>query len=208
MELPAQAPPVPKLQVYALAQHCRQQGWYCTMLLLLLGFHTLCRTGELFNVRKRDITVQPSSGRGVLFLPTSKSAERTGHLESVTISDSWLGKVLYCHLRSLADSDLLSTVSPAVQRQRLTSALRALSLSPDIRWYSLRRGGATAMYQSGSEFASIAVRGRWANARTVRVYINDGLALLHDMAPTPAQARTLRAQAVSLCPSFGAGWGG
>eukprot|EP00971_Amphidinium_carterae_P349027 6490805-Amphidinium_carterae.1 len=172
-ELPQQAPPLPKLHVFALARFCRLQQWQSTMCLLLLGFHTLCRSGELFAIRKRDITINPITGQGVLFLPISKSGERSGHQESVSLRDPWLGKLLYCILRPLSSDALLSSETPACQRARLQTAVAALQLAPSIRWYSLRRGGATALYQQGAEFNHIAIRGRWANAQTVRIYIND-----------------------------------
>ena len=190
-EMPSRAPPILKLQVYALAHYCREQRWFSTMLLLLVGFHTLLRTGELLAMRCQDVHIDPRTGRGVIFLPFSKSAARSGARESVEVSDAWIGRLLYLFCRGKPPDQLLFLESAHVQRTRLTRALLALSLPSSLRWRSLRRGGATALYQHGAEVARIAILGRWANSRTARIYINDGLAMLHALLPSAAQRRLL-----------------
>eukprot|EP00971_Amphidinium_carterae_P314523 6251847-Amphidinium_carterae.1 len=54
----------------------------------------------------------------------------------------------------------------------------------------------------------IAIRGRWANARTARIYINDGLSLLAQLAPSSVQRTRLEGSASAFCPSYRTGSGG
>ena len=166
------------------------------------------RTGELFAIKYQDVHVDPRTGQGVIVLPHSKSSERTGVRESVVLSDAWLGRLLYLYSRNKPPGELLTPESPHIQRERLTQALFALSLSPTLKWYSLRRGGATFFYQQGMDVARIAVLGRWANTRTARIYINDGLAPLHALLPSTVLKRRLRQRALALCPLFEEGESG
>ena len=63
-----------------------------------------------------------------------------------------------------------------------TKATEALKLNDlHLRPYSLRRGGATFWFNQHGSFDKLLVQGRWAAARTARVYLNDGLAQLADM---------------------------
>eukprot|EP00971_Amphidinium_carterae_P071084 1405431-Amphidinium_carterae.1 len=94
-ELPTRAPPLPKLHMLALAAYCRDQQWTSTGILLVLGFHTWLRSGELFQIRWRDVQIDPFSGRGVIVLPLTKTSARTGAQESVTIHDPWVGRLIY-----------------------------------------------------------------------------------------------------------------
>eukprot|EP00971_Amphidinium_carterae_P260157 5161520-Amphidinium_carterae.1 len=56
--------------------------------------------------------------------------------------------------------------------------------------------------------SAIAVRGRWSNTRTARVYINDGLSLIAELAPAPPLQRRLESLARSYCSSYRPGPGG
>ena len=66
-----------------------------------------------------------------------------------------------------------------------TKANEALRLNDlHFRPYSLRRGGATFWFNQHGSFDRLLVQGRWAAARTARVYLNDGLAQLADLSPS------------------------
>eukprot|EP00971_Amphidinium_carterae_P117062 2318093-Amphidinium_carterae.1 len=115
-ELPDRAAPFLPLHVYALAQYCREQRWQSTVVLLLLGFETWLRTGELFSVRKHHCHIHPRLGTGVVFLPTSKAGSRTGAQESVSVADPFVGRCLYLYLSTLSANDLHSQERPQIQR--------------------------------------------------------------------------------------------
>ena len=43
-----------------------------------------------------------------------------------------------------------------------------------FRWYSVRRGGASAQFRAHGQMEKILVRGRWESSRTARIYLTDG----------------------------------
>jgi hypothetical protein len=86
LELPARAPPLMELQVYAKAARARQEVCLSLFVLLLVGFHTWPRSGEPLATCRRDVEIDPRTGRGVIFLLVSESASRTGTQESVTVT--------------------------------------------------------------------------------------------------------------------------
>ena len=55
--------------------------------------------------------------------------------------------------------------------------MRALFFDPQL-WkpYSLRRGGATHLYQQTLNWSLVRERGRWNATSTARIYINEGMA--------------------------------
>ena len=53
------------------------------------------------------------------------------------------------------------------------------------RPHSLRRGGATFWFSRHGNFAKLLQQGRWAAARTARLYLNEGLALMNEMKVSP-----------------------
>ena len=53
-ELPCRAPPFTPLILYALAQQAVANQWADLAILLILGFHTLARAGELFQAKVGD----------------------------------------------------------------------------------------------------------------------------------------------------------
>ena len=60
-----------------------------------------------------------------------------------------------------------------------SDCIKSLNLEGfEFRPYSLRRGGATCWFGRYGSLDRILVLGRWAGARTARIYINDGLAML------------------------------
>jgi hypothetical protein len=44
------------------------------------------------------------------------------------------------------------------------------------RPYSLRRGGATFLYEQSSSLSAVTTRGRWSSSQTARLYINQASA--------------------------------
>ena len=111
-ELPARAPPLTLVLVYALAHYCRSKGWTDTLVLLLLGFHTYARTGELFSAKVGDFDIHPTTGMGVWKLPLSKSGQRQGSVESLTINDQWVGLLVHGFCRNKPPGDFLRVASP------------------------------------------------------------------------------------------------
>lgn len=69
-ELPCRAPPFTPLLLYAVAQSAVNHDWVDLAVLLILGFHTFARAGELFQAKAGDFVLGPRPGTWTL--PLSK----------------------------------------------------------------------------------------------------------------------------------------
>ena len=146
---------------------------------ILVAFFGLLRTGEMLKLTKQDIDISGSFSSAVLNLGVTKGGSRIGSSESVTIEETFVNKLLAARLLHLRLGDLLLPKGQADFRSSFKQALDALSLtSLGFKPYSLRRGGATFHFRAFGQLSKTVVKGRWTNARTARVYINEGLAVL------------------------------
>ena len=92
-----------------------------------------------------------------------------------------------CALQSLS-SPLLK--HPVPWRSMFNSCLLALKINDfGFRPYSLRRGGATWWFSKHHNLDRILVQGRWQAAKTARIYINEGLAVLAQLQIPQSDAR-------------------
>ena len=173
-ELPARAPPMPLLVCLAIAGYANSKGRTDYGTMILLGFHCFLRTIELFSAVAQNLWLD-AQGTGSILLPITKSGQRIGAPESVTIDDPSVGK------RLLVLKSRLQPGAPLIQgsmhefRVFFNEALEALSLQAlGFRPYSLRRGGATHDWLTFADLPRTVMRGRWANLKTAKIYINDG----------------------------------
>lgn len=61
-----------------------------------------------------------------------------------------------------------------------------------FRPYSLRRGGATWIFQVTGSMETALVKGRWGSARVARIYISDALSCLPNLTFSKAARATLQ----------------
>ena len=200
-ELPQRVLPMPVLWLYALAAFCRNQGWTDTAVALVLGFTTFTRTGELFGAKTSDFCMSWSRGSGVWVLPLTKSGQRHGAPESVTITDPWVARLVCGFLSRLEPSAPLISASPAVQRSRLREACRALGIDFGFTWYSLRRGGATHQLILTQNLPAVCLQGRWTAVKTARVYLTEAQTRLTELSVGAAHASQLHALARTYRPN-------
>jgi hypothetical protein len=201
-ELPARAPPLTLTLTYSLAHYCRSKGWTDTLVLLLLGFHTYARTGELFNAKVGDFDIHPVTGMGVWRLPLSKSGQRHGATESLTINDQWVGLLVHGFCKNKLPGDLLRIATPPQQRLRFNEAATALNFDWGFRWYSVRRGGATHDYRVTGNLPAIMLRGRWGDMKTARIYLTDGLARAQELRLSDSHNKRLQILAKQVRPGL------
>ena len=201
LELPNRAPPFTILMVYGIAQWCVSQGYVDTAVLLVLGWDTFARSGELFLAKKSDFVFTGTSS-AVWRLPLTKSGQRAGAEEAIVLDDPYVVRLLKEFLKQRNEKELLSAVSQQKQRERLQDACAHFGLLAGFRWYSLRRGGATFAFQQGTLLERICIRGRWAHTPTARIYINDGLAQLATYKISVANREALKISAAELRPSW------
>ena len=141
-----------------------------------------------------------SRGKGTWTLPMSKSGQRQGAVESLTIDDMFVATSVANFCRHKQPGDLLSQVSPGLQRKRLNDLLNKLGIQAPYRWYSLRRGGATHEFRRSNNLPSVCLKGRWTAVRTARIYLCDGLAQLSELQLPQGKLRQIHALALKARP--------
>ena len=177
-ELPARASPLTPELMMALV------GWLLSRceddvaVVTRLSFHCLLRTGEVLTLTKNDILISKDCTSGVVNLGWTMSGQLAGLKESVTINDKELMLLLTAMLKLQPSATILRR-HPLEFRRIFQQALVALELQEwCFKPYSLRRRGATQHLRETQQLGATTVRGRWGHAKTARVYINEGLAVL------------------------------
>ena len=163
-------------------------------LCIALGFHAILRTEEIYLVAASDLEFNTDHFTAVLTLPHSKSGTRFGMVESVVLDDALLVRKLHHWWRSALPGDKLYPGGPRLFRSAFDQLVETLHLSTSLLYkpYSLRRGAATAHFLQSNNMAQTMVRGRWANERTCRIYINEALTHLSEIRRSPLCKRRLQ----------------
>ena len=191
-ELPARASPLNTFFLAALAGNAVALNDRRLAVSLLLGFHCMLRTGELLKIRKMDLSFMEQHSRGIVVLHETKSGQRTASSETVVIFDAFLVRMLAIVCRDLPPADFLMGCSPAVFRVKFARLVHEAGL-PKCNWKrcSLRRGGATTDFLHNGQLDRTMVRGRWASAKTARLYIDDAVSMQAQLVVTCQQNRTM-----------------
>ena len=168
------APPLTVGMAQAMAGHFASNRLPSLAVMTLIAHHCMLRTCELFELRTGDVTFLP--GRALLVLRETKMGQRVGIHQETTVADEWLlGKLRTLHARTRRGCTLLG-VSPAEFRKHWRLARIAAGVPPKYTPYSLRRGGATCMFQHCGSFDQVADKGRWGSLAALRLYITTALA--------------------------------
>ena len=186
---PSRATPFTPLILAGLAWCAYEAGWPDLGALLLVGFEGLLRPGELFSLRRRDVRFV--GGKAVLSLRNTKTGQRHGRMEVVILAHGLAARALYVLCRELPPTALLLQRSPEQARGCLRRLLGALQLGGrGYTCYSLRGGGATALFIQTNSMEATLLAGRWSSTRTARMYIAQTTAETteHDM---PQEAKDL-----------------
>lgn len=184
LESPNRAPPLTRQLVYVLAHYALCHDDLIFASLLLVGFFALLRTGEILNARPEDFLINQK--QGILSLPTSKTGLRHGAGETIAFSDAFALDAIReaIALRKAQNSDKIPLwhASPQAFRDRFTHYCRRFDLlSHHFRPYSLRRGGATWVFQSTGSMEAALLKGRWGSAQVAKIYIQDGMSKIPSM---------------------------
>ena len=170
LELPIRALPMSLLMLQAMCGLLWAWHFEDMVLVLLLGYHALLRTGEMLSVQAGQITFG-ANGTALLSLPETKGTSRKGAIESVSICDAELFQLLKVHLKTLRPGDYLLRRTPAQFRAAFGSAAQYFKFDVNVKPYSIRRGGTTHFFQITGSLDATVDRGRWGNVRTARIYI-------------------------------------
>jgi hypothetical protein len=168
-----QAPPLSVSMVQCIAGAFIEVGEIDLAILVLLAHHCVLRTCELLSLRETDASVM---AKGVLLiLRDTKVGQRIGIHQEVAVKDPWLVPRLRWLLSQRTKGALLMPCTPHNFRKKWAQARVRAGLPAAFSPYSLRRGGATSLFQLSGSFAKVAERGRWSTEKTVRSYVNKAL---------------------------------
>lgn len=181
-----QAVPMPADVALALAGVAVKVGDLRLALLLLLCFTAFLRTGEITGLQVSHVEADPATGQIILALPATKTSKQK--MESVAVYDSLLAFFTYEVLRTCPDKSL-GGLSPNQFRAKLRLLLNFLKLDEmNFTGYSLRRGGASHAFATGTHFDALLLLGRWQSVKTARQYLDSGRATLVQMRLSPISA--------------------
>lgn len=155
--------------------------------MLVLGFHALLRTGEILSVRAADVLI--GSDAAIVRLRSTKTSRRFSANDAISITDGIVLELLrhLCLIRREQRCEQLPLWNGTAQafRVRFARLCEHYGLqSHNFRPYSLRRGGATALFQNSGSMEATLTRGRWESSRVAKVYINDAMSYLPSLQPT------------------------
>ena len=180
--MPQRAAPLPEELLQSLCGFFEVNQDPNTSLALQVGYYGLLRTGELLSLQAKNISVSEAADFAVLDLGLTKTSQRAGAADSVTVRIAHTCQQLQKWKVSHKPEDFLVPASPYLFRKLFREGLLALGLEQgNFRPYSLRRGGATMYFRKNSSFDFVRQLGRWNSDRTARIYLNDGLARLAAM---------------------------
>ena len=177
-EIPCRAPPLTPTTLFVLA------GWLQlhapeVALGLVLGFYGLLRTEELLQIKNKDLII--THDFVVIHLGPTKMSVRNAGADSTSFSHGKLSVMLQAWNSVTAPDALLIDMSSSF-RQWFARGLQATGLDSGYKPYSLRRGGATQVFLDTQSYSSVCQWGRWASEKNCRVYVQDSVSLLTELA--------------------------
>ena len=159
----------------AMAGLALQWGWTKAALLIMLSFWLLLRTAEAGNLRFLDV-VSTKKDVSLLKLGMTKGGYRKGRPEAVVLDKPELTRWLEAERSEEAPRARLLPGGAQELRKKFNVLAKSLGLgNANLRFYSLRRGGATYLFNESGSFDVCAEAGRWSNVRIARVYIDSAL---------------------------------
>ena len=181
IEVPSRAPPLTWSLVGSMASYEWEQQNYEMAVLLLVGFHCLLRTGEMLSLTAADVALGTEAA--VLSLKGTKTGLRHNADEAISVTDTVVLEFLRTLVLSRKDLGTMAlplwSKTAAQFRSRFKTLCELMGLQQfSFRPYSLRRGGATALFQQSNSMELALIRGRWESSRVARLYISDGLSFI------------------------------
>ena len=181
VEAPNRAPPLTKEIVDSFVMYAIAHRDLSFAAMMVLGFYGLLRTGELMQIRPSDILVGRRAA--VISLKDTKSGLRNAAHETVSITEDLALEVLRAAISESASNNFqkvpLWSKSPQCFRNAFRRHCSMFHLQAhNFRPYSLRRGGATAIFQQSGSMELALLKGRWTSTKVAKIYLADGLSYL------------------------------
>jgi len=182
-ELPQRCTPLSTQLLKAMAGVAIFWGDIPMCLCLVVAFQGILRTEEMYSMAAGDFSFHPTQESCVLTLPFTKSGTRFNMVESVVLDDAAIVRKLRGYLRSLPADALVYGDGNRQFRKTFDDIVAHLHLPHTLLYkpYSVRRGAATEFFRSTGSLSRTAVRGRWQNEKTCRIYVNESMAMLGDI---------------------------
>ena len=195
IEIPSRAPPLTLQLVRSMAAFELHNQNLEMATMLLLSFHCLLRTGEALSLCGNDVLLGVSTG--ILQLRSTKTSQRFAANDALAITDTLVLEVLRTLVDIRTSQRCLETPLWNGSAQLFRTRFRALMLAFDLgkhcfRPYSLRRGGATHLFQVTHSMEATLARGRWESSKVAKVYISDALSYLPNLKATRLTRKMLR----------------
>ena len=195
-EPPKRALPMHPVLLLGMAGMLAYIGATDAVAVLLVGFDTMLRSGELYNLCVKDVSF--ARERAVLKLRDTKTSSRKSGDEVVVVESSLAVKWLKRACANKGPEDKVLQMGPYTFR-RLFNEIKLLLGCPDgISVYSLRRGGATWSFLNHGSMERTLLRGRWSSSATARIYLQDAVAGVSDLKLGNEIRRLLRQYAKQL----------
>ena len=167
--------------------------------MLAVGYAGLLRSGEMLQLRRRDIRIFPHRMQAVVALRNTKTGQRDGRLELVMIRSRVAVKLLIQHVQGLPPDELILNIERGEFMRLFRRVVIALGLAHEkVTLYSFRRGGATHDFLEHGSLELTLLRGRWASARSARIYVQDAVAALAELQLSDMQLADARALAAHV----------
>lgn len=188
VEVPARAPQLTQQLVRSLAAYELSLDNIEMATCLILAFHALLRTGELLQATCADCVIKGDAG--IIRLASTKTSKRFAADDALALTDP-ICIMLLQSLITIRKTQRLTHLplwngTPQAFRTRFNRLCQIFGLQAfGFRPYSLRRGGATALFQRSGSMEQTLLRGRWQNSRVARIYITDGLSYIPRLRPNP-----------------------
>ena len=181
VEAPNRAPPITISIIYPMAMYALAHDNVVFASMLLLGFFGLLRTGELLQLRTADLLLGPT--QGIISLKDTKTGLRNAAQETVAFEDQLTLEVLRALIEIKKGQGLenvpIWTKSAQSFRNSFAHHCKKFKLeSYAFRPYSLRRGGATHLFQVSGSMELALLKGRWSSTKVAKIYLSDGLSRL------------------------------
>ena len=190
-ELAEQCTPARQEWVQALCGLALHWNWFEIALVLILSFELLLRTSEAANLKHGDI-VFTKRDVALIKLGFTKGGLRKGRKEAVVLDKEVLVRWLKAIHEPANPGKLIISGGAKELRRRFGLLVKGLGLTHlNLKYYSLRRGGATELFTKTGSFDICAEAGRWENIRTARIYIDGALQQRYAMEVTESIQRRL-----------------
>ena len=184
VEAPNRAPPLTAEIVHSMSMYALAHNNLTFAGLLLLGFFALLRTGEILQIRPVDLLLSDASG--IVSLKDTKTGLRNAAHETVQFDDSLTLEILRAlKERKTAEGNAKVPMwlrSAQSFRNEFYHHCKRFDLQGfEFRPYSLRRGGATHLFQQSGSMEMALLKGRWNSTKVAKIYLSDGLSYIPGM---------------------------